>query len=200
MSVLPIGLRCDGLRVVVVGGGPVAHRKAVAFLECGARVTVVAPEVTAELRSANSDRLEIVPREFASGDVTDADVVIAATDDPHVNAAVARAARDAGSLVNRADSPESGDFDTLAVHRAGDLAIGVSAGGVPRAAARIRDAIAARFDDRYAHALDVLAQRRKTVRADAGTDAWRDVSNQLVTDDFCERVEAGHFAAESKWR
>jgi siroheme synthase (precorrin-2 oxidase/ferrochelatase) len=127
--------------------------------------------------------------------------VIAATDDRATNARVARLASKAGRLVSVADAPAEGSFVGMATHRAGDLVIGVSAGGVPRAAARIRDAIAARFDARYARAIDVLRTRRRRL-LDAGKRAeWDRATSELVDEGFCARVESGALAGEADaWR
>ncbi|MDR2986355.1 MAG: NAD(P)-dependent oxidoreductase, partial [Nocardiopsaceae bacterium] len=45
----PIELELAGRRTVVVGGGAVALRRAKALVESGAKVTVVAPDVSPEL-------------------------------------------------------------------------------------------------------------------------------------------------------
>ena len=50
-AVYPVGLRLAGRRVVVVGGGQVAHRRVAGLLEAGADVTVVSPEVTPALEA-----------------------------------------------------------------------------------------------------------------------------------------------------
>jgi siroheme synthase-like protein len=172
-------------------------RKARAFATAGARVRVVAPEIAEELGD-HSGRIEIVRREFIDEDVETADVIVVATSNPVVNAHVTQLARGKGRLVNRADEPAAGTFDTLAVHRSGDLVIGVSAGGVPRAAAVIRDEIARRFDRRYAWALDQLhRERARLLDADARQD-WKDRSAKLLTDEFCAAVESGTFESEMR--
>ena len=48
-TVYPVGLRLGGRRVVVVGGGQVAHRRVAGLLEARAQVTVVSPEITPAL-------------------------------------------------------------------------------------------------------------------------------------------------------
>jgi siroheme synthase-like protein len=170
-------------------------RKARAFATAGARVRVVAPEIAAELAD-RSERIELVQREFTDDDIEAADLVVVATSNPAVNAHVTQLARRKGRLVNRADEPAAGTFDTLAVHRSGDLVIGVSTGGVPRAAAVIRDEIARRFDARYARALDQLhRERAHLIDADARQD-WLHRSANLLTDDFCAAVEGGTFDSE----
>jgi siroheme synthase-like protein len=187
VTILPIGVRAESLTVLVVGGGGTGARKALAFLEAGARVRVVDPAPAEELPDGHA-RLEIVARAFTESDVAAADLVVAATDNPDVNAQVAAACRARRLLCNRVDDPAAGTFDTLAVHRSGPLVIGVSAGGVPGAAARIRDEIAHRFDERYADAVARLAQLRAQLRPSGD---WTRVSEQLTARDFCESVENG---------
>src|SRR3954469_23211799 len=88
-DVYPVGLRLAGRRVVVVGGGQVAHRRVAGLLDAGADVTVVSPQVTPALESlVASGGLTLVPRRYESGDLDGAWYAVAATDDPQVNAAV----------------------------------------------------------------------------------------------------------------
>ena len=191
MSAFPIALNAQRVRALVVGGGAVGSRKALALVEAGANVRVVAPEVAASLESAEAaQRLTILRVAYGPDVLGDATLVIAATSSRDVNSAVARDARERGILVNVADAPDEGDFHSMAVHRRGDLTIAVSTGGVPGAAARIRDSLARRFDDRYEHALAALHRMRSRLRA-ADEDAWRRAADDLIAEDFCERVEAG---------
>ena len=69
----------------------------------------------------------------------------------------------------------------------------MSSGGVPGAAARIRDAIAERFDGRYERAVSALRGLRSRLIAD-GDDKWRAAAPQLFGDDFCCSVEDGSLA------
>jgi siroheme synthase-like protein len=190
---LPVVLAGEGLRALVVGGGVVAERKVRALLDAGACVRVVAPGIADGLRraAASCDRLVLLEREWAAGDVDDAQLVVAATDVRGVNAAVAAEARRAGRLVNVVDRPDEGNFVTAAVHRAGDVTIAVTTGGVPAAAARIRDAIAERVDGRYARAVSLVGELRARLLRERGAEAWREASAALVGEDFCEAVEAG---------
>ncbi|HUF64898.1 MAG TPA: NAD(P)-dependent oxidoreductase [Gemmatimonadaceae bacterium] len=197
MSIVPIGVRAESLTVVVVGGGEVGARKAGAFLDAGARVRVVDPRVSDDLRNRATPSLELIEREFTESDVEAGEIVIAATGDAAVNARVADACRSRKRLCNRADDPADGSFETLAIHRSGPLTIGVSAGGVPGAASRIRDEIGKRFDSRYGEAIETILRLRASRRT-AGD--WPRVADVVLAQDFCDAVEAGAISGRvSQW-
>ena len=201
MSDFPIALHGERLTAVVIGGGSVATRKALALAEAGAQVRVVSPHVTPELAEAERvRRLSIVRESYRADQLGEATLVIAATDSREVNAQIAIDAHSRGKLVNITDFPDEGNFHTMALHRSGDVTIAVSAGGVPGAAARIRDAIAERFDARYGRAVSALRGLRS--RLIAGGDArWRDAAPKLLADDFCSSVEDGSFTEKvDTWR
>jgi siroheme synthase-like protein len=202
VSGLPILVEVAGLTVLVVGGGAVATRKARAFARAGATVRVIARAASPDMRAlADAGSVVLDERDYAPADVGDAVLVVAATEERAVNARVAEDARAAGRLVNVADAPATGSFATMATHHAGHLAIGVSAGGVPGAAARIRDAIAVRFDDRYARTLERLAALRRALLDRGEGEAWRALSDEAFDDAFCDAVEQGTIDARvGTWR
>lgn len=201
MSDFPIALHGERISAVVVGGGSVGTRKALALADAGAQVLVVSPDVTPELEAAERAReLTIVRESYSAGHLGRATLVVAATDSREVNARVAVDAHSAGKLVNITDYPDEGNFHTMAVHRSGDVTIAVSSGGVPGAAARIRDAIAERFDGRYERAVSALRGLRSRLLA-KGDDRWRDAAPELIGDDFCRTVEDGSIADKvDSWR
>jgi siroheme synthase-like protein len=192
VSGLPILVEGTSLRALVVGGGTVASRKTAVLIEAGATIRVVSPEACAAMRAIiGAGKVVLTERPYSRGDIGDAQLVIAATNDRAVNAAVTEDARVANRLVNVADAPSDGSFVTMATHRSGQLIVGVSAGGVPGAAARIRDAIAARFDERYARTLAVLTALRRELLDGGEGIAWRTRSGELLDANFCEAVERG---------
>jgi siroheme synthase-like protein len=202
VSGVPILVEGAVLTVLVVGGGPVAVRKAAAFVAAGATVRIVALEPSPAMRElARASRVELVERAYGRGDIGDALLVVAATSDRTTNAAVAADARASARLVNVADAPGDGSFATMATHRAGALVVGVTAGGVPGAAARVRDAIARRFDERYAAALTSLATLRRSLLDRGASAEWRALAAVVIDDDFVETVEAGTLDARvAEWR
>jgi siroheme synthase-like protein len=201
VSDFPIALHGERLTAVVIGGGSVGTRKALALIEAGAQVRVVSPEITPDLAEAErTRRLSIVRESYRPGQLDEATLVIAATDSREVNAQIAVDAHSRGKLVNITDFPDEGNFHTMALHRSGDVTIAVSAGGVPGAAARIRDAIAERFDARYGRAVSALRGLRSRLIA-GGDERWRDAAPKLIADDFCSSVEDGSFTEKvDTWR
>jgi siroheme synthase-like protein len=201
VSDFPIALHGERLTVVVVGGGAVGTRKALALVEAGAQVRVISPDVTPELEAAERAReLTIVRETYDAEHLGRSILVVAATDSREVNAQIAVDAHSSGKLVNITDYPDEGNFHTMAIHRSGDVTIAVSSGGVPGAAARIRDAIAERFDGRYERAVSALRGLRSRLLA-SGDEEWRNAAPKLVGDDFCSSVEDGSLADKvDSWR
>jgi len=202
VSAYPIVLDGRAIRAVVVGGGEVAARKVFALLDAGAEVHVVAPRITGELDAAGDHKsLRLTRALYDPQQLGDATLVFAATDDPATNARVADDARRAGKLVNVADAPANGDFVTPAVHRSGDIVISVVAGGVPKAAARIRDLIAQSIDDRYGRAVSALSGLRRDLLDRGDRAAWRSASSELLGAAFYEDVESGRLSSKvDRWR
>jgi siroheme synthase-like protein len=201
VSDFPIALHGERLSAVVIGGGSVGTRKALALVEAGAQVRIVSPEITSGLEDAErARRLTVLRESYRAEQLDGATLVIAATDSREVNAQIAVDAHSRGRLVNITDFPDEGNFHTMALHRSGDVTIAVSAGGVPGAAARIRDAIAERFDARYGRAISALRGLRSRLIA-GGDERWRDAAPKLLADDFCSSVEDGSFSRKvESWR
>jgi hydroxymethylbilane synthase len=163
---LPISLRADGRRALIVGGGNVARRKAEALLEAGFALTVIAPSIDARLR-ALCERPDgvLLEREYASGDLGDAAVAIAATDRPGVNAAVLADARAGRILACDATNPDDGDFTMQTTVRAGELTFAIDSGrSSPAFAQRIARELRERFGPEYNAAARTLARMRTYVR------------------------------------
>jgi uroporphyrin-III C-methyltransferase/precorrin-2 dehydrogenase/sirohydrochlorin ferrochelatase len=136
-----LGLRLEGRRVVVVGGGAVASRRVPALLDAGAEVLLVSPKVAASLEDlAAAGRIRWEARAYRPGDCAGAWLVCACTDDPAVNAAVAAAAEHQLTWCVRADDAAASAAWTPASGQAGDVRVGVLSGD-PRHSAGLRDAI-----------------------------------------------------------
>ncbi len=165
----PVLLLLQGRAAVVVGGGAVATRKARALARCGAKVTVVAPDVADALSRLRGIRVR--QRTYRAGDLQGAALAFAATDDRAVNARVARDARRLRIPVNVADDPLACDFHVPAVARRGTLTIAVGTGGTsPSLASALRDRLAAALPNGIARRMRKAgATRRRRIETGRST-------------------------------
>jgi precorrin-2 dehydrogenase/sirohydrochlorin ferrochelatase len=151
-------LDLTGRSVLVVGGGSVALEKVRGLLDCGARVTVVAPEARPELLDLP---VEWLPRAYYSTDLRGRFLVVAATSSTPLNRRVFADAETRNVFCNVADVPELCSFILPAVHREGPIAVGVSTGGAsPALAQRIRDDVATLVGPRHAELAEELRALR----------------------------------------
>lgn len=134
-----VGLRLEGKKVVVVGGGTVAQRRLPLLVASGADVHVITKAATPVVEAI--DGITLTMREFRDGDLEGAWYVIAATDDPDVNAAIVAEAENRRIFCVRADVAIEGTAVTPATFEYEGLAVGVLAGGEHRRSAGIRTAI-----------------------------------------------------------
>ncbi|GAB3279359.1 uroporphyrinogen-III C-methyltransferase [Sinomonas notoginsengisoli] len=142
IDLYPTSLRLLGRGTLVVGGGAVAARRAQGLLDAGAKVTLVAPEAGHDVvRLAEAGLLTWVRREYETGDLEGVWFVQTATGRPEVDARVAADAEGRRIwCVNAADHESSAAW-TPAVARVDDVTVAVNAGGDPRRAKALKDAI-----------------------------------------------------------
>ncbi|MBI4297024.1 MAG: bifunctional precorrin-2 dehydrogenase/sirohydrochlorin ferrochelatase [Chloroflexi bacterium] len=162
----PAFLDLRGRQCLVVGGGPVAWRKAQALLQAGAQVRVIAPRLCPGLkRLAQAEQLKVEARPYQVGDLEGAWLAIAATDDRELNGAVASEAEARGLLINVVDDPARCNFIAPSVVRRGDLTLAISTGGrSPALALKLRQALEALLPQEYGPLLALLAQARQEAR------------------------------------
>ena len=140
MSLFPAFVKLEGRAVLVVGGGAIATAKIPTLLQAGARVTVVAPEITGELAErAVKGEITWLGKAFEAGDLDGKFLVIAATAIAELNAAVFREADARQILCNAVDDIENCHFYYGSVVQRGDLQIAISTNGKsPALAQRLR--------------------------------------------------------------
>lgn len=164
MRLFPLFADLQGREVLVVGGGQVAARKIKALLQAGALVTVGAPDLQAEIGQLALDgRVKAIQGEFDPAWLEGKWLVIAATDDRGVNAAVSDAAGRRRMLANVVDDPELSSFQVPSIVDRAPLVIAISSGGAaPVLARRLRERIESLFD----HSLGALARLAHHYRQD----------------------------------
>ena len=135
----PVVLRTEGRRCLVVGGGPVAARKAAELVRCGAIVTLVAPAVDPAIEALAETGaqgvLQVERRRYRENEAADYRLVVTATGLVEVDRQVATDAEAAGVWINSADDAAHCTFILPSVHRDGTVTIAVSTGGASPAMA-----------------------------------------------------------------
>ncbi|WP_309107872.1 uroporphyrinogen-III C-methyltransferase [Arthrobacter sp.] len=165
-DIYPTALRLLGRPVLVVGGGPVAARRAKGLLDAGARVTVVAPVASAALLElADAGLLTWEQRTYQASDVDSVWFVQTATGDAAVDAQVSADAEAQRIWCVNASNHEASAAWTPAVAVVDNVHIAVNAGGDPRRAMALRDAVATALET------GDLPLRRRRASTDAGSVA-----------------------------
>jgi uroporphyrinogen-III synthase len=153
-------------QVLVIGGGKVAERKVRFLLEAGIHPTVISPELRPGLLELKSQE-KIVHREkqYEVEALTDAQMVIAATNDVSVNEQIAHDALAHKLLCNVVDKPELGNVHTVGTIRRGDLMVTVSSKGKAPALTRyVKETLEQQFSERYADMVDILHHHREAMQ------------------------------------
>jgi uroporphyrin-III C-methyltransferase/precorrin-2 dehydrogenase/sirohydrochlorin ferrochelatase len=146
-ELLPLFLNLTGRAVLLVGGSRVATAKLQQLLAVGARVTVVAPEISEEISTLGargfqpSGSLAILQRPFAQADLDGVWLVVAAAT-PDVNRAVAGAAESRHVFVNAVDDPANASAFLSGVVRRDGVTIAISTSGdAPALTALLREGL-----------------------------------------------------------
>lgn len=172
----PVSLVVRQRRCLVVGGGRVAGRKIASLLACGAAVTVVAPEAHEALgflaeqgviEAIEGEPLDVQLRPYRAGEVSGYRLVVTATGDRAVDAAVHRDAEESGVWVNSADDPERCSFILPAVWRSGPVSVAVSTEGASPALAQwLRQRVSRALGPEVGTLAELLGEARARLRAE----------------------------------
>jgi uroporphyrin-III C-methyltransferase/precorrin-2 dehydrogenase/sirohydrochlorin ferrochelatase len=167
LDYLPVFLDLRGKRVLLVGGGPVAARKAALLRSAGARLRIVAPERCAELQALCSHAdIECLPERFTPAALGDCVLVVAATDSADTNHEVASAARSMRIWVNVLDDATGGDCLMPSIVDRSPVIVAIGTGGAtPTLARRVRERIETLLPERLGALARAAGERRERVRA-----------------------------------
>jgi precorrin-2 dehydrogenase/sirohydrochlorin ferrochelatase len=192
MRYYPVCLDIKDRECLVVGGGQVGTRKVRTLLACGARVTVVSPEVTPELsRLSQQGRIRIALRDYRADDLASAFLVIGATDDRSLNRRIHRDAEAANRLCNIADQPDLCNFVLPSILTQGDLIIAISTSGrSPAFAKHLRRRLQTEFGPEYGRLLDLMgALRSRLLAAEHAPEAHKPLFEKLIHNNLLEMIK-----------
>ncbi len=138
-DLLPLFLNLTGRAVLLVGGGRVATAKLQQLLAAGARVHVVAPEISEAILSTPS-QVQLARRPFVPSDLDGVWLVVAAAT-RSVNREVAAVAETRRVFVNAVDDPANASAFLSGVVRRDGVTLAISTSGdAPALTALLREA------------------------------------------------------------
>ncbi len=198
----PVFVDLSARRVLIVGGGEVALRKARGLVQSGGRVTVVSPRFAAGFSDLPQVEPIEAPYSASHMGMRSWRLVFAATNRPKVNAQVQKHAQAAGIWCCRCDAPEEGDFSGGATRQIGSAELGASgspvvlavstAGASPALAARIADEAARGVDAVHAAMAQRMGAWRKKIKLRiVDPSIRRDLLGRLCGENMEETLRAG---------
>ena len=191
----PLFLKLTGERVLLVGGGEVALRKARLLSRAGARIEIVARELHPELAALG---VKAVGAEFQPDQIHGCRLVVAATDDAVLNARVAEAAREQCVPVNVVDNPDLSSWITPSIVDRSPLLVAISSGGIaPVLARRVRTKIETLLPAHYGRLALFLGRMRERLKSLA-LEPRRRVIEAFLDGSGSEQALLGHEVAAEK--
>ncbi len=195
MELLPIFINIRGRHCIIIGGGEVAYRKAVLLARAGAALTIVSEAVSDQLSELclNNNYTQIIAS-FDESQLSNAVLVIAATDSLAVNERVSNAAKRLNIPVNVVDQPSLCSFIVPSIVDRTPIVIAISSSGSsPVLIRKIKELNETLVPAKIGEFARLLQSFRKSVKAkiknfDARIRFWE----QLVDSEIAELVYAGN--------
>ena len=164
MTYFPFYCDIEQKKWLLVGGGRVAAGKFSRLIAFTEKITVIAPDISIEIRENAPSGVLFLERDFDEADLGRADIVVAATGDKQLNAWIASACRSRGIPVNAVDDPDNCDFIFPAIIKRGRLTVSVSTDGAsPVYAAALKKEISDLVPEDIDLILEKMAALRKIV-------------------------------------
>lgn len=160
MNTFPLFFKLEDRKVLIVGGGDVALRKADLLRRAGACITILAPSICADLQAlltndSSDNKHELIYKNYDKSYMTGSRVIIAATDDEALNHQIHADATELNIPVNVVDTPHLCDFIFPAIVDRNPIVIGISSNGKAPVLARL---LRARLETLIPHGYGKLAK------------------------------------------
>ena len=194
MTFFPLFHNMNKQRVLIVGGGKVALRKAKSLADAGAVIDVVSPAILPKLH----DIVEFSAGQYSEGEYTGElsqalgslqyQYAIAATNIKSVNVVVATTAKALGIPVNVCDDTQACDFVLGSTIERGPLTIGVSnSGASPILSQLLKQQLEMFIPDAYGELSEFVGQHRKKVtqaipEQETRVDFWQHILQGSVAE------------------
>lgn len=194
MERFPVFLDLHGRACLVVGGGKVAERKVEGLLKAGARLTLVAPAISHEMATIiHGQPVQYHARPFADSDIDGHFLIIAATNQPRVNAHIAHLADSRHIPVNVVDDAAVGSVIIPSVVDRSPVTIAISTGGAsPVLARQLRMKLETIIPQQCGELAGITEEYRDIVKARLPEAQRKAFWEQALKGPFAELVYAGH--------
>lgn len=167
---IPLLFKLDDKTVLVIGGGQVAARRIRTLLENKAAVVCVSPEFSERILQLQDSRLTLMQGRYQKEQLSDGDLVVAATDSRELNRQIKADCEAAKIWCNRVDDPDDSDFIFPSVIRRGDLTVSVcTEGASPFLTKSIVADLSKQYDESYVERTKLLGELRQRLLAGEAT-------------------------------
>jgi uroporphyrin-III C-methyltransferase/precorrin-2 dehydrogenase/sirohydrochlorin ferrochelatase len=167
MKYFPIFLDANYISAMIIGGGEVASRKIELLLKSTVNITIMSKDVCAGVeRLINLHQLTWLKHNYQTGNFSQINIVIAATDDNLINEAVAEESRSLNILTNVVDQPDLCTYITPAIIDRSPMIIALSSSGsAPILVRMLREQIEKTLPQGYGKLADFCYKFRDHVKA-----------------------------------
>lgn len=185
----------SGRKVIIVGAGEAALRKARLAASAGAEIVFLASGLDPTLLAEFGDRAEFDARTPCPALFAGAALAFVASDDPAIAATHAAMARQAGVAANVVDRPSLSDFLTPAIVDRGDIVVAISSNGAaPVLARRLRASLEESLSPRLGALADFARSFRSAVASVLAPDHRRGFWESVFDGPIAARFLAGDAA------
>ncbi|MBI5237341.1 MAG: bifunctional precorrin-2 dehydrogenase/sirohydrochlorin ferrochelatase [Deltaproteobacteria bacterium] len=194
MRFYPLFLDIRNKPCVIIGGGKVAERKAAGLLKAGARVIVISPDITLQLkRLSQTGKIRHIRRRYRKGDLKGKSLAIAASGSREANRAVFEEAQKLKIPVNTADAPGLSSFIVPSIVDRGPLIVAISTAGLcPALSKKLRMELERKIGKEYASFAKILgAVRTKLLKERVNRDKKDRIIKALVSSDIPALIKRG---------
>jgi uroporphyrin-III C-methyltransferase/precorrin-2 dehydrogenase/sirohydrochlorin ferrochelatase len=138
MDYFPVFVKLKDQDCLVIGAGEIAARKIELLARAGAKITVIAKQISPQVSSLEASyNLNLLQKSFTPTDLRGFRLVVSATDNKETNQLIAKTAEEQNILVNVVDNPDLCSFIFPAIIDRSPIYAAVSSGGAAPVLARI---------------------------------------------------------------
>ena len=185
MQYMPLFVDMRGRKVLIIGGGEVALRKARQFAEAGTQITIVAPEIKKEFKDLPCTSLEI--RKAVPADISkEYFAVIFASNDKEANESLSKICKEKCIIADRCDDHSKSDFVTGSITRSGSIINATVSCGIPSLSRFISHEVEKLFTPELQKLNELLTELRPAIIASKKAD--KAFLSRIVTKENLDRI------------